>query len=423
MRSLIFLGLMAMLLPAQALAFCGFYVAQGNADLFNRASKVVFARDGERSVITMSSDYEGKPSEFAMVVPIPYVLPRDGIAVVEQALVDHIDAFTAPRLVEYHDPNPCAPPFTCGRGQPCPMLSMQRDFSAKPAPVPESTVTIEATYVVGEYDILILSAEESGGLLRWLDRNGYRVPQAAASVVSDYLKAGMKFFVAKVNLGRKRSSGSANLRPLQLRFESKKFGLPIRLGMVNSVGAQDLFLYTLTRKGRVVLANYPTLPIPTDMGLPVMVRDAFDKVYPRAFAEQSQAAPRAAFLEYAWNVASCDPCSAPPPTAAQLSDLGVKWQGQDRRADVFVTRLHIRYSAETHDQDLQLQETEDRGLFQGRYVLRHPWVGEMSCDAGEDYRRSLVKREAKEDDNLAKLVGVGRGTVALWRKAGRIDLP
>ena len=39
-------------------------------------------------------------------------------------------------------------------------------------------VTIEAQYTVGEYDILILSAQQSTGLETWLRENGYRIPPA-----------------------------------------------------------------------------------------------------------------------------------------------------------------------------------------------------------------------------------------------------
>ncbi len=100
-----------------AAAFCGFYVAQADAKLFNKSSKVVLARDGKATVITMASDYEGEPREFALVVPVPTFIERKAIGVVEMKTIDHIDAYTAPRLVEYYDANPCAPdPRLVARG-------------------------------------------------------------------------------------------------------------------------------------------------------------------------------------------------------------------------------------------------------------------------------------------------------------------
>ena len=68
-------------------------------------------------------------------------------------------------------------------------------------------VTIEATYTVGEYSILILSAQQSSGLETWLRQNGYRIPAGASSVIGGYLKQNMRFFVAKVNLTEQSEAG------------------------------------------------------------------------------------------------------------------------------------------------------------------------------------------------------------------------
>ena len=43
------------LLPASANAFCGFYVAKADTKLFNKASKVVVARKGERTAVTLET--------------------------------------------------------------------------------------------------------------------------------------------------------------------------------------------------------------------------------------------------------------------------------------------------------------------------------------------------------------------------------
>src|SRR5881398_3221605 len=92
-----------------AAAFCGFYVAKADSKLFNKSSKVVLARDGNTTAITMASDYEGEPKELAVVIPVPTFIERKQIGVVDMKTIDHLDAYTAPRLVEYNDPDPCAP--------------------------------------------------------------------------------------------------------------------------------------------------------------------------------------------------------------------------------------------------------------------------------------------------------------------------
>ena len=229
-------------------AFCGFYVAKADAQLFNQSSQVVLVRHDGKTVITMVNDFRGEPKEFAMVVPVPTFIEREQIHVTNKALIDHLDAFTSPRLVEYFDSDPC---------RRIEEYELAMTDSALPSPGEAGKraranalgVSIEAQYTVGEYDIIILSAEQSDGLQTWLDENGYRTPPGASRVLASYIRQNVRFFVAKVNLKEQARLGFNSLRPLQIAFESPKFMLPIRLGTVNANGPQDLVLYTLTRNG------------------------------------------------------------------------------------------------------------------------------------------------------------------------------
>ena len=317
---------------SQAHAFCGFYVARGDADLFNEASKVVMVRDGNRTVITMVNDFQGDVSDFAMVIPAPTVLKREQIHVTNGALIDHLDAYTAPRLVEYFDPDPCRPQpvyrtQSAGSAQPEAAINLSSGNRDKAL-----GVTIEAQYSVGEYDILILSAEQSDGLQIWLDENGYRPPNGAETVLKSYIDQGMKFFVAKVNLETHAKSGAAFLSPLQIAFESKDFMLPIRLGMLNAKGSQDLLLWTLTRRGRVETTNYRTVKMPTGQDIPTYVKSDFGMAYKDIFGESVRKEGGAAvMMEYAWDMAWCDPCAADPLSNTELRELGVFWV--DKAAD------------------------------------------------------------------------------------------
>ncbi|MEM8604937.1 MAG: DUF2330 domain-containing protein, partial [Cyanobacteria bacterium P01_H01_bin.121] len=93
-----------------AFAFCGFYVSKADASLYNQASQVIIARDGDRTVLTMANDFEGDVKDFAMVVPVPVPIEEGQVNVGEPSIMERLDAFTAPRLVEYFDSDPCAPP-------------------------------------------------------------------------------------------------------------------------------------------------------------------------------------------------------------------------------------------------------------------------------------------------------------------------
>jgi hypothetical protein len=205
-----------------------------------------------------------------------------------------------------------------------------------------------------------------------------------------------------------------------MAFESPKFMLPIRLGTLNADGHQELFVYALTRKGRVETTNYRTVRLPTGTELPVYVKDEFPQFYRAMFAEQvKRESMRAVFLEYAWDMGWCDPCAADPLSQDELRRLGVFWLTESRSGgsperlrsrpggpvDVFMTRLHVRYDATSFPEDLVFQETADRANFQGRYVLRHPWKGEAKCEAAERYRRALQVRAEREAGNLSSLTG------------------
>jgi|HubBroStandDraft_3_1064219.scaffolds.fasta_scaffold00157_11 hypothetical protein len=419
----------------RASAFCGFYVAKADAKLYNHASQVALVRNDDKTVLTMANDFKGDPREFAVVVPVPTFIERGQIHIADKALLDHLDAYSAPRLVEYFDEDPCllrdmavqlkAPAAAGAVGRPL------------PEPPRRLGVKIEASYTIGEYDILILSAEQSGGLAVWLRENGYRVPAAAERALGGYIKQGMRFFVAKVNVKEQVKLGFNFLRPIQVAYQSPKFMLPIRLGMVNADGAQELFVYALTRKGRVETTNYRTVRLPSGSEVPLFVKNEFAGFYRALFDRQvRRESMQGVFLEYAWDMAWCDPCAAEPLSSAELRGLGVFWldppadgdadggggagggpgsgaavpmrkrlprPGQAQ--DVFLTRLHLRYDGAHFPEDLVFQETADRENFQGRYVLRHPWTGGATCEAARAYRTELRQRQETEAQTLATLTG------------------
>ncbi|WP_455387870.1 DUF2330 domain-containing protein [Petrachloros mirabilis] len=404
---------------ADASAFCGFYVGKADTKLFNKASEVAIVRHDNKTVITMANDFKGDVKEFALVVPVPAVLEKEQIHIGDPTVLKHLADYSAPRLVEYFDENPC-------RRYPSEERSMDSLKNMAPASAGKAErqralgVTVEAQYTVGEYDILILSAKESHGLETWLSENGYRIPNGASSVLHSYLKQGMKFFVAKVNLEEQSKLGFTHLRPLQIAFESPKFMLPIRLGTVNADGAQELFIYFLTKQGRVETTNYRTVQLPESQQIPLYVKEKFGDFYRDLFTQQvKRESERGVFLEYAWDMNWCDPCAANPLSAEELRGLGVFWQDQNgirgkgmgTAQNVFLTRLHVRYDAAHFPEDLIFQETSNRSNFQVRYILRHAWTGAEECPAATAYRQQLRERYEREAQTLATLTGWNIGEI------------
>jgi hypothetical protein len=193
--------------------------------------------------------------------------------------------------------------------------------------------------------------------------------------------------------------------------------LPIRLGMANADGPQELFVYALTRKGRVETVNYRTTKLPSDRDVPEFVKAEFADFYRSLFSQQVQReGMEVVFTEYAWDMGWCDPCASAPLSADELRALGCFWVndatvGRGGSQTPFITRLHVRYDAAHFPEDLVFQETADRQNFQGRYVIRHEWKGDGDCPGARAYRAGLAERRAKEAGNLAELTGWGMDTI------------
>jgi len=344
--------------------------------------------------------------------------------VVDQKIFQTLNDYSQPRLVEYYDDNPCHPAqyedraFLSGA---MPGVAVKEKANVRKK---DLGVRIEAKYLVGEYDILILSAKESQGLKTWLTQNGYKIPAGAEEVLEPYIKSNLKFFVVKVNEEEKKKLPGNFLRPIQISFESPRFMLPIRLGMANADGDQDMIVYGFSKKGRIECANYRTVSLPTGKNIPLFVRNNFSNFYSNLFQHQWKVEGRSvAMLEYAWDVSpstylKCDPCVALAPSRQDLVQAGVWWVG-GRRADddqdlpekVFFSRLHVRYNRKAFPQDLLFQETANTENFQARYIITHPATGDLDCPEGKKYLDELKERRKDELEMLTYLTGKG---VADW---------
>jgi len=412
-------SILMLILHINANAFCGFYVAKADTRIFNHRSQVIMVRNGNKNTITMSNDFKGDVRDFAIVVPVPVVLAKNDIRVKNNILFDKLDAYSAPRLVEYFDENPCEPQYRMYKNMPMTAMADMATAKEEVASAKKMGVRIEARYSVGEYDILILSAKQSNGLKIWLNQNGYKIPEQANEVLDPYIRSNMKFFVAKVNVKRHEADGFQSLNPIQISFSAAKFMLPIRLGMANSHGEQDLIVYALSSKGRIECTNYRTIKMPTGQDMPEFIQNDFGKFYADVFKRMWQRESKSAvFQEYAWDVSpsnfmKCDPCVAEAPDYADLQEAGVDWMNGNggytgdeyQNNTVFFTRLHVRYDREHFAQDLVFQETPDKRNWQARYVLHHPAAGSFKCEEGRAYIQNTINRRSTELKNLQQFAG------------------
>lgn len=350
------LGLVAaffttVLAAREADAFCGFYVSGADTKLYNNATHVVLMREGTKTVLSMQNNYEGPPEGFAMVVPVPVVLQKANVKTLSRELFEKIDELTAPRLVEYWEQDPCG-----GLGGSMGAIGFGRGgggrAEAKATASTSLGVTVEAQFDVGEYEIVILSAKDSGGLDTWLKQESYKIPEGAEPYFRPYVQSGSKFFVARVDPKRvKFDKGQAQLSPLRFHYDSAEFSLPVRLGLINSRGSQDLIINILASE-RYEPANYPSVTIPTNLDLAEGSKEHFARFYAELFDRTLEKTPKSIVTEYSWDAGSCDPCPGPalwPQDFAMLGADVVPSAGKPTNPQVTIERSKGSVSPATVD--------------------------------------------------------------------------
>lgn len=414
--------------PRVAHAFCGFYVSGADAKLFNDATQVVLMREGTRTVLSMQNAYKGPAEAFAMVVPVPVVLQKENVRTLPKEVFAKIDTLDAPRLVEYWEQDPCDP-YRGGFGDALRSRRTGGSGAPRPAaatPAKELGVTVEAQFTVGEYDIVVLGAKDSAGLDTWLRQESYKIPEGSEPYLRPYVQSGSKFFVARVDPKKVTfdAKGIAILSPLRFHYDTESFSLPVRLGLVNSSGKQDLVVHVLARNTRYEVANYPNVTIPTNLDVSENARESFGSFYTALFDRTLEKNPKAVVTEYSWASSTCDPCPGPTLSFQDLATLGADVLPSAKDGDgpttgpravgpgsrrfvrgpatgFVLTRLHARYDRENLGEDLVFRvapsiaggrevrtsagEVEHGSVpssvnnFQGRYSIRHAWGGPVEC--------------------------------------------
>ncbi len=432
------LAAVVLFVAASAEAFCGFYVSGAGGKLFNDASMVVLVRDGTRTVLSMQNNYRGPIEDFALVVPVPVVLQKGNVTTLPREAFTRLDELTAPRLVEMSTDQCLGGIGAMGRG----FGSGMADLAGAGGLPRDLGVRVEAKFDVEEYEVVILSAQDSLGLEIWLKEEKYKIPDGAAALLKPYVQAGSKFFVAKVNpkkvkhgaavgerfraqpgteasdaglANRPPEQGGLVLSPLRFHYDSESFTLPVRLGLVNSAGTQDLIVHVIA-KSRYELANAKNVLIPTNFDVRTRTQPQWGGFYAELLARTFKKHPGAAVTEFAWEGAlppptemqgggiygvTCDPCPPPHPVDNPLAKyLGVNQLPKvksDESIAAFaraatVTRLHLRWTKENPPDDLVFKAVEPisggvpeakapgpakHNRFQGRYVM---WI--QGCGGG-----------------------------------------
>ncbi len=314
---------------------------------FDTAQVAIVRRDG-RTSFSVSVNPAGDPQSFALVMPVPEILEESEIHTLNPDVFARLDGYTAPRHV-----SDAGCPSSGGGPQ---SDTADAGDTGAGGGDDEGSVDVEAEYLVGQYEVVILSAEESSSLATWLDDNGYYLPEGADERLAEYIEAGSYFLAAKVSESSEVATG-APLTPLQVSYDSEIFSIPIRLATLNSPGEQDLIIYAITKleddadAGEVSIANYTGFEVPQQCVWGDAATDDFSTFYNDLFNSSWTETGGAAWtVEFAGGYYDCNPCSGTTITDEDLGMLGFWGDPYEHH----LTRIHMRYTPEQATSDLVL---------------------------------------------------------------------
>jgi hypothetical protein len=181
-----------------------------NSDIEMPAQKAILVYDeqSQREDLILSVELKGGP-EAAWVVPVPS-LPE--VKTASAKWFEQLSDMTKP-IVEHRT------------------KTIYRKAGGEITVGEEVEVEVEVISrgEVGVYDVSILSADEPGALVGWLNENGYAYPEEGEPLLDTYMEEGGWYFVAARVLPGKSDRLDGDVHPLWFSFNTARPIYPMRL--------------------------------------------------------------------------------------------------------------------------------------------------------------------------------------------------
>ncbi|MEA3403610.1 MAG: DUF2330 domain-containing protein [Armatimonadota bacterium] len=205
--------------------------------------RAVVIDHGDAETIVLQTAYDGDASDFAWVIPVPALISAaQAVGTTAPALFDTLDQLTAPRHVGAFTGSSglCG---CSGSGGP------EQRFHG---------VTVWETLRVDDYEVAVLSADESADLAQWLGDNGYHLPTGSEDTLRYYVDRDSFFVALKIapaaqqadETGRDGAPGdnfaaAEELRPITLTFATDELVFPMRISRLSTRERVEVLLYVL----------------------------------------------------------------------------------------------------------------------------------------------------------------------------------
>ena len=210
--------------------------------------RMVIALSAGKTILWDQIRYTGDPQDFVWVLPVPSDQATLGIA--DSAFFEDLEAGTAPQIQGPPPPQPqdCPPPPDNG-GVASPDAS----------PSADAGVTVVREETVGPYETVLLTSEDPGALLAWLNGHGYNVPLETLPVITHYTNQQSLFYVLRLA----PQQGVSAMQPVRVEYPGYMATFPLRMVTAGAYGKLGLSLWVVAEQ-RYESRNYGTYTIPQD---------------------------------------------------------------------------------------------------------------------------------------------------------------
>jgi len=186
-----------------------------SSDIMADQQAVLIYKEGhEDLIISIGLDLRGQtpPQEMAWLIPTP---SQPQVQLADGSIFDELNRIAAPEII-YRTERAGHPLWGVGAG----------------APPPEPPVTVLERKEIGIYDVAVLAGKEAQGVLAWLHREGFQVPDALQAPLDAYIAEGWTFVALRI-APEPNPQGILNAQPVWLSFNSERPLYPMRLTVAN----------------------------------------------------------------------------------------------------------------------------------------------------------------------------------------------
>ena len=318
-----------------ALAFPGVIVGQDAATRVAHTAHVAIMYSGPISVVTTMVDYRGPSNAFALIMPVERDVSRDRVRAVKREFLARVEQTSAPRFHAFFEQDPCDPEpveqdwevsyqvFESGFLAPEFLPPPERHWS-----VPNDiAIATEPVFkqAESEFNFRLVRFESKSAFDTWLSHNGYHASAEALGALEIASHERPQMLVAEVNVARAELAGNGDIQLGAIRYWTREpvRKLMTRLGLLNSSGVQDLFLYVLHPSQRYQIGNYRNVTMPTNIVVDPAAAERTGTLYNALYDAELGQAPSSFVTEYVWPTNGCgQPCPNAPLTLSELMTLG-----------------------------------------------------------------------------------------------------